>query len=267
MDERVALVGEYTWTEQDPAFGGLSAIEVADNGIDFLALSDRSILWSGRLLREGGSVTGITGLSKVTLENGPTRGEGTRNDSEGLARDSDGTVYISFEGDARVARLGPDGVTEDLTVSPDFAHMQGNASLESLAITPDGTLLTLPERSGRVDLPFPVYALDDTGWSIIADIPRDVSFLPVGLDLGPDGQFYLLERDFTGLGFRTRIRQFDADFTNETVLLETGNARYDNLEGISAWRDDSGSIRLTLVSDDNFLFLQRTEIVEYRVLR
>jgi len=85
--------------------------------------------------------------------------------------------------------------------------------------------------------------------------------------LAPDGQFYLLERDFTGLGFRTRIRQFDADFTNETVLLETGNARHDNLEGISAWRDDSGSIRLTLVSDDNFLFLQRTEIVEYRVLR
>ncbi|MCA1777441.1 MAG: esterase-like activity of phytase family protein [Loktanella sp.] len=206
VDERVALVGEYSWTEPDPDFGGLSAIEVADNGTDFIALSDRSLLWSG-------------------------------------------------------------GVTEDLTVSPDFASMQGNGSLESLAIMPDGTLLTLPERSGRPDLPFPVYALDDSGWSIIAEIPRNGSFLPVGLDLGPDGRFYLLERDFTGLGFRTRIRQFDAGFTNETTLLKTANARHDNLEGISAWRDDTGSIRLTLVSDDNFLFLQRTEIVEYRVLR
>ncbi|MFO7804578.1 MAG: esterase-like activity of phytase family protein [Paracoccaceae bacterium] len=267
VDERVALVGEYSWTEPDPDFGGLSAIEVADNGADFIALSDRSLLWSGRLQREGGKVTGITDLSKVALQNGTEQGRGTRDDSEGLVSGGDGTVFISFEGDARLARLGPDGVTEDLTVSPDFASMQGNGSLESLAIMPDGTLLTLPERSGRPDLPFPVYALDDSGWSIIAEIPRNGSFLPVGLDLGPDGRFYLLERDFTGLGFRTRIRQFDAGFTNETTLLKTANARHDNLEGISAWRDDTGSIRLTLVSDDNFLFLQRTEIVEYRVLR
>ena len=29
------------------------------------------------------------------------------------------------------------------------------------------------------------------------------------------------------------------------------------------WRDDLGRIRLTMVSDDNFRFFQRTEFVEY----
>jgi len=38
---------------------------------------------------------------------------------------------------------------------------------------------------------------------------------------------------------------------------------HDNLEGVSVWRDADGALRATLVSDDNFRFLQQTEIVEY----
>ena len=48
------------------------------------------------------------------------------------------------------------------------------------------------------------------------------------------------------------------------MLLESRPLQYDNLEGISVWQDAQG-IRLTLISDDNFGLLQRTELVEYRV--
>ena len=34
--------------------------------------------------------------------------------------------------------------------------------------------------------------------------------------------------------------------------------------GIAVWEDGQG-IRITMISDDNFLFLQRTELVEYRI--
>ena len=64
------------------------------------------------------------------------------------------------------------------------------------------------------------------------------------------------------------MRRFDlteAGLANEAVLLESYPLRYDNLEGISVWRDDMG-IRITLISDDNFGFLQRTELVEFRLL-
>jgi hypothetical protein len=63
------------------------------------------------------------------------------------------------------------------------------------------------------------------------------------------------------------VRRFDItdkSLSNETVLLETRSLQYDNLEGISVWRDGQG-IRLTMVSDDNFGMFQRTELVEYRV--
>jgi hypothetical protein len=43
-------------------------------------------------------------------------------------------------------------------------------------------------------------------------------------------------------------------------------SRFDNLEGISVWQDVSGQTHLTLVSDDNFLPFQNTQIIEYSVL-
>jgi len=81
---------------------------------------------------------------------------------------------------------------------------------------------------------------------------------------GPDGQLYVLERDFLGIGFRSRVRRFDLTGGNEQILLETRLRQHDNLEGISIWQDDQG-VRMTLISDDNYRAFQRTEIVEYRL--
>ena len=74
----------------------------------------------------------------------------------------------------------------------------------------------------------------------------------------------MLERDFLGIGFRSRVRRFDLTGGNEQVLLETRLRAHDNLEGISVWQDEQG-LRMTLISDDNFRAFQRTEIVEYRL--
>jgi len=63
------------------------------------------------------------------------------------------------------------------------------------------------------------------------------------------------------------VRRFalsDSALGPPEVLLETTPLQYDNLEGIAVWQDAQG-IRLTMISDDNFLFVQRTEVVEYRV--
>ena len=51
--------------------------------------------------------------------------------------------------------------------------------------------------------------------------------------------------------------------SDEEIVFETGTGTHDNLEGLSVWRDDQGRLRATMISDDNFLALQRTELVEY----
>ncbi len=100
---------------------------------------------------------------------------------------------------------------------------------------------------------------------MIAFLPRRGSFLPTGADIGPDGLLYILERAFTALGFRSRIRRLDpaAPGAGVQTLITTPMGLHDNLEGISVWRSNTGATCLTLVSDDNFLAIQTSELVEY----
>lgn len=236
-------------------FGGISGIEVDANGGTALVVSDRGYFFDLTFARNADdNITGVTVTQSEIAA--------LDRDAEGLAVRGD-QIIVSFEGPAQVRPLG----AKALPRHPDFSKLQHNSALEALAIDDQGTLYTLPERSGRLDKPFPLYAFKNGAWEIVAHIPRDGSFLPVGADFGPDGLFYLLERSFTPLTFRTRIRRFDLSAPDlaELELLRTPVARHDNLEGISVWRDRAGQIRLTLVSDDNFLAVLRNEVVEYVV--
>ncbi|MGR3320890.1 MAG: esterase-like activity of phytase family protein [Pseudooceanicola sp.] len=251
----------------DTGIGGLSGIDLEPDGENVVLLSDRGEILRGRLLREGGALTAfaLAGRSMIEPPDAAFLG-GEEMDSEGIALRFDGTLMISFEGRNFVA--AHDGAARALPAPPAFAAMQINSGLEALAIDPEGRPVTLPERSGHVKRPFPVFRMDHDGtWHEIAQITRSAGFLPVGADYGPDGRFYLLERTFNITGFQTRVRAFAelAGTVAGDVVLQTGAGRHDNLEGIAVWRGAEGAIRLTMVSDDNFNRFQRTEIVEYRL--
>lgn len=264
------FVGSFTWKRPDADFGGYSGLELDADGQGFTALSDRGSLVSGRLQRKDGKIVAVESGPIIHLRdsNGNLLTSGNT-DSEGLAIGPDGALYISFENNTRVARhASPDAPAELLDRPQAFRKMGKNSSLEALAVGPDGTLYTLPERSRTYATPFPVFRYRGGKWDHPFTIPRREGFLPVGADIGPDGRFYLLEREFSLFGFRNRVRRFDITataLTNETTLLETATGDFDNLEGMAVWQDDSGAIRLTMISDDNFKFFQVTQFVEFRV--
>ena len=261
-----SYLNTFVWDGNGPRFGGFSAIEMQPDGLHFIVLSDRAMLIDGVFSRTDGLITGVTEVGRHLLRD--TDGAamtGPWADSEGLALAADGQLFISFEGVPRVrVQAGIEGVPSVLPIQPDFSKMQANAALEALAIGPDGAIYTIPERSGRQTVPFPVYRFKDEQWDIPFSIPRRDSFQIAGADVGPDGLLYVLERDFNGLGFRTRVRRFDLSGDSEEVLFETSTGTHDNLEGISVWNDGVG-IRITMISDDNFRFFQETQVVEYRV--
>lgn len=270
----LSYVGSYTWTSQDPLLGGLSGLELSQDGQHVLAVSDRAVLFQGELQRDAsGQVTGVTDVTTaqlLTALGGPL--PRYFDDSEGIATAPDGTVYLSFESKHRIAQLNPaTGKTENLRNHQAFAKLQNNSSLEGIAVDDAGLIYTLPERSGAVARPFPLYRFDPQSQTWLSDfqISRDpdTDFLPVGLDFGPDGKLYLLERWFTGLGFATRVRRLTLGaegVEKEETLLRTFTGTHDNLEGIAVWTDEAG-IRVTMISDNNFRFFQRTEFVDYRV--
>jgi hypothetical protein len=262
----------YHWQSDDPLFGGFSAIETDADGIGFVVVSDKSRYTTGRFKRDAmGHIAGVV-AKKINQLHGPDNlpfGEYLK-DSEGLALLPDGQAYVSFEQVARVVHYASlDGPGIVFAPQQTFKAMRRNSGLEALAVDGDGTLYTLPERSGNVSTPFPVYRFRNGAWDQPFSIPRLGSFLAVAADIGPDGRFYLLERQFHGLsGFASRVRRFEMasdDLVHAETLFQSVPGQHDNLEGLSVWRDQSGALRLTMISDDNLLFLQRTEIVEYRV--
>jgi hypothetical protein len=253
------------WNIDDPDFGGFSGLHLSDDGRRFTAITDRGTLYEGRVTRVDGEITDINSIDKTRLRNDDGNAlTKFRSDAEGLAITPDGRLYVSFEQYHRVwTYSSPQSEGAWLPRHSDFKTMQSNSSLEALAIDADGALYTIPERSGSLKTDFPVYKYQNNTWTIPFTVRRDGPYLPIGADFGPDGMLYILERYFTGFSFKTRVRRFDASGGSEETVLTTASGQFDNLEGISVWETATGQIRITMISDDNFRFFQRTQFVEY----
>lgn len=261
------LVGSYVWRMDSPLFGGLSSLET--DGDRFWTTSDKGAIASGVFERLEGRIVGVTAAKIAPLLT--PKGDPVRRyaiDAEGIARGPDGTTYVSFEAEHRVwAYPDPFGPARPLPIPGEFRALQNNSSLEALAVDAAGTLYTMPERSGEIDRPFPVWRYRNGIWDQPFALRRDGDFLAVGADFGPDGKLYLLERRNVLITFATRVRRFTLDgdkVTGEETLLETDLGVHGDLEGIDVTEVD-GKIRLTMIADDNFQPFMRTEIVEYLI--
>lgn len=271
-DVTVEYLGTHAWREADEDFGGFSGIELSADGRSYTALSDRGTVRWGSIFRDSqGRIRSLSTAGRARLQDssGTKLVPGYLGDAEGLAIGAEGRMFVSFEGLARIARFDdPDGPAFRIRKPDLFEAVHPNTGLEALAVTPKGDLLTIPEDWSRDAPGFPVFRFRDDAWSIPFFIPRDNGWAPVGADVGPDGKLYVLERDFRGLrGFASRVRRYAMDDDSigpPEPILESSLMQFDNLEGIAVWADGQG-IRITMISDDNFLFVQRTELVEYRV--
>ena len=271
---KAVYVGSYRWTSAHERFGGFSGLELSADGARFWTVSDGGILALGQFQRDAdsGMITGTSVFEPLILRFAD--GEATHDiwdDAEGLAVADNGDIFVSFEGIHRIWRYEvAGGNATEIPSHPDFGDLQNNSALEALAMDASGTLFTLPERSGVLSRPFPVYRYRDGEWDQPFGIERRQPFLPVGADFGPDGKFYLLERHLSGLfGFQSRVRRFvfsHDGVREEEILFSSAAGEHDNLEGIAVWRDRNGDIRITMISDDNYRAFQRTEFVEYRVV-
>ncbi|WP_424928383.1 esterase-like activity of phytase family protein [Amaricoccus tamworthensis] len=262
---------EITWTDRDVRFGGLSGLILRNNGTEITAVSDRGNWVQGKITRENGRLTSVqtTRIEPILAISGDPLDD-VNVDAEGLAEARDGALFVSFEAFHRIRRYPSiSGPAQDVPSHPQFPRLQNNSGLEALAIDAGGTLHAIPERSGKLERPYPVYRYRGGKWDRSMKLRRDGQFLVVGADFGPDGRLYVLERHFTWLGgFATRVRRFDVSgnsLTNEATLFETGIGEMDNMEGITVWRDSDGRTRATLISDDNFFALQQTVLAEFIV--
>lgn len=271
------LVTDAVWQAPGRDWGGISAIDLSPDGQAFTILTDKGHFATGHFDRNAkgditawqiGPLRALKGRGEAPLAKG-------RNDSEGLALLPGGAgAYVSFEGVARVLFYrNLSGSAENLPRPKAFARMRRNGAFEALALARDGALYALTEEVPRGKAAREVWRFQKGVWQQVYTLEGEGPFRPVAADFGPDGRLYLLERAFQGLAFASRVRRFTLPPVGDAPralgpgerLLESAFGTHDNLEGLAVWKDGRGTLRLTMVADDNFRFFQRSELVEYRL--
>lgn len=263
LDAVIALESAGEW------LGGLSGIEVAENGTSFHLVTDRGHRATAQTQRSGTRLDAveITAWQPILDRYGRAR-EFPHTDAEGLALDGNGRLYISFEHAHRVLYFDEwDSSARWPSYTRIWRSLSKNAGLEALALDSSGTLFAIPEAILPGAYESAVFRRKPgEGWSIPFTLPVDATYKPVGADFGPDGRLYVLERGIYPFGFFSRVRVMtvaEEAVKDIVTVLETPLGRHGNLEGLAVWRDADGNTRLTMVSDDNFHWFMRGEIVEY----
>jgi hypothetical protein len=291
-NDKARRVGKLAWrggiavTADHAAVGGWSDLWIAADGGSLRAVSDRGSWLAADLRYDGGGE--LTGIGNAAL--GGLRGRdgawlrGTPGgDAESMAMLPDGSMLVGFERRHRILRYpagdarrggGLAAVPTAFPVPAGLLNAPGNSGLEAMTVLPDGRLFLLTE--GHAVVPGTA-----AGW--IGDLhggtPRwhafhyalAGSFRPTAAAALPDGDIVLLERT-VGLpgGWRIRVMRLRAaSLRPDAVVHAEELARLatpwitENLEGIAARRNAAGETLLWLVSDDNFMFLQRTVLLHF----
>ena len=264
--------GRTRWVPDVAGFGGLSGLAMDAQGARVWAVSDRGTLFTAPVTRDaGGRISGFGPVTPHVLRD--TKGSAPREflmNAEGMVLDGAEGVFVAYEGWARVWHYPQlDGLPVWTHAWDRFWDALGNTGFEALARDASGRLLVISERVEEDSTAFPVFAYDGTGWQRAFAIPQQDDFRVSGAAFGPDGALYILERRFRWYqGFATRIRRLvlagDA-ITSDQRLIDSPPWRLGNSEGISVWSDPAGRTIISVVSDDNFNWVQKTAITEFVV--
>ena len=277
----VVLSSEYD------GFGGWSGLWRSDDGARLVSVSDNAQWLTGNPTYDGeGRLSGLADAVQAPLldEDGRPLRHTPAFDTESLAI-ADGVAYVGIERVHEVRRFGwaSSGVRArgvPVPVPPEMKQLPYNESLEAVGVPGTGhplagCVIAIAERARYGD------EAPTRGWVLTGatpftfDVARSKGFDITDIAFLPSGDALLLERRFrivTGVACRIRrlgVAAFTAGALVDGPVLFEADRSYeiDNMEGIATHRDPrTGDTVVTLISDDNFSFLQRTVLLEF-VLR
>lgn len=274
------FVGGLELRSPDPEFGQLSALRFLDAGSAFIGVADHGYWLSGSIVRdENGAPAAIAELRMQPIV-GPeddVLADKEDKDAEGL-HISDGIATVSFERNARVSEyaISPEGMgppQRDLDIVIPRHELRYNRGIETVLATRDGARVAIAERSidGNGDIFAAILEGPQKG---IFKVRRSNGYDITDGALMENGDLLLLERRLSAThGVGMRLRRIPGDqvrkgaLVDGPALMEADLAhRIDNMEGLDVWRRDDGATMVSIVSDDNQSFLQRTLYLEFRLV-
>lgn len=295
------FVSGFHLTSEEKRFGGLSGIDVLDDG-NLLAISDKGdFVWID--VNEDGVTPVAARIAAMRDSKGKPFSTKSAGDAEGLAVQGD-VALVSFETDPRVlaydigacgaaARGAPLGWSMSSAFARQNMNVGDNQGVEGLAITDDGYLLAGIETKTGKGSPLSARPLQ-AGARFDLAIGEGAPEL-VGLDqlrIGDDVHVFslhrssrvmsgnaitvvetVLERDLDQANLPARVisevderSRWRFRIKSSRVLAEMNLlVTIDNYEGIAAKAMPDGRVRLFIISDDNFSASQRTLLMVFDV--
>lgn len=282
------FVGGLVLSSRDKAFGGLSGLRTFDGGRRLLFVGDEGTWVEARLETdtEGRPVSlGDGRIAPLLDERGhPFAGKHNR-DAESLTvrRTATGLeARVGFERRHRVLSYRAEGNDpaallaargQPFTMPVEIGRLPTNEGLEALADAASGALVAIAETAESGTNANPGWIVGGRGAGRFhlrtADgyAVTDAAFLP-------SGDLLVLERRLSFIGafgarlVRVAASDLAAGRTLEPTLVwqsESGD-EIDNMEGLAIDTAPDGSTLVTLVSDDNFFWLQRTLLLRFRLV-
>jgi hypothetical protein len=277
-------IGGLELTSSFREFGGFSAIRVESDGEHFVSLTDQGSWLTGRIVYDHGRPTGIADATMAPMLGPDGRSLASRGwfDTESLA-ERDGWFYVGIERVNRIvrfdfARLGVLARAEVVPVPPGISKLPFNKGLEALAFAPRGgklagALMAFSERGLDPQGNLKAFLLGGAAPAEFSVKRRDEFDISDATVL-PSGDVLLLERRFSWLsGIAMRLRRIaiadiapGAVVDGPVLIFADMGYQIDNMEGLSAHVAPNGSTVLTIISDDNFSILQRTVLLQFRLV-
>lgn len=264
-----SLAGGWELTSDDPNFGGLSGLALAEGNL--LAVTDAGG-WVGLGLVEG--VPASATIAYMKAADGRFLSGKSENDAEGLAW-REGIAFVSYERDFRVEAFdlgGCGAAARAVRVAALPGEFGGqpvdtNAGPEALALTPEGALVFGYESAAESSSPIGQVLADGTGrWTgRLAGSPKGFALVAmdvVRLPSGEDREISLYRAFDPIRGARSVLVWGDGEAQRLTLSRPVLT---DNFEGLAAEVLADGRLRLWIVSDDNFSKLQRTLLYAFDV--
>lgn len=269
-----------------PRFGGFSGLWRSRNGVDLVALTDHGFWLTARTVSERGCIAGFeqAELAPILGASGRPLHRSRYYDTESLTI-VDGIAYVGVERVHEILRFdwsrhGVEARARPVPVSVpmqrELKRLSSNRGLEAIGIVPAGqplagALVAVAERSGKEDEPTLGLIIGGPQPGLFHLRSHD-GFDITDLAFLPGGDLLLLERWYKTLrGVGMRIRRVAGASLKPGALLDGPSLieadlghEIDNMEGLCIHQDQGRTI-LTLISDDNFSFLQRTLLLEFEL--
>ncbi len=271
----LVLVGGWELDSDNSDFGGFSALHAMGQG-RLLALSDAAIL--AGLTVTGKGLAADSFIAPLPVRKGE-RSTKNDQDSESLTQDPvSGRYWIGFEQRHRIRRYSPGFARAEATGKP--AAMQGwpkNGGAEALVRRLDGSFVVFSEsRSVRPGVTIGlIYRSDPAQPGAKAEAfayqpPKGYRITDVAAL--PDGRLLALHRRFNFVeGVSAKIGIVAAGAVRARALVRpriiatlAPPLPTDNMEGIAIDREGGKTI-VWVISDDNYLSIQRTLLLQFEL--